>query len=145
MPKASDPSMCEPVSCSTISNANTPTPTSRPPTTPVASSDGSPRSSRLTPSSTDRWNADARSRDDGPVPELLVQHNGRVFEGLGDISAPTLVVVGSEDKLFLPAAEVMVKRMPDARKVVLDGAGHMANVDAPNEFNAAVSEFLEGM
>jgi pimeloyl-ACP methyl ester carboxylesterase len=80
----------------------------------------------------ERWNDAARSRGDG-----------RVFEGLDAISAPTLVVVGSEDALFLPASEVMERRIPGARRVVLEGAGHMANVDAPNEFNAAVSEFLE--
>jgi len=91
----------------------------------------------------ERWNDAARSRDDGPVHELLVQHDGRVFEGLDDISAPTLVVVGSEDALFLPASEVMERRIAGARRVVLEGAGHMANADAPNEFNAAVSEFLE--
>jgi pimeloyl-ACP methyl ester carboxylesterase len=67
-----------------------------------------------------------------------------VFEGLDDISVPTLVVVGSEDALFLPASEVMAKRIPGTHgRLVLEGAGHMANVDAPNEFNAAVSEFLE--
>ncbi|HEY1592440.1 MAG TPA: alpha/beta fold hydrolase [Solirubrobacteraceae bacterium] len=91
----------------------------------------------------ERWNDAARSRDDGPVHELLVQRDGRVFEGLDDISAPTLVVVGSEDALFLPASEVMERRIAGARRVVLEGAGHMANADAPNEFNAAVSEFLE--
>lgn len=91
----------------------------------------------------ERWNGAARSRDDGRVHELLVQHDGRVFDGLGAISAPTLIVVGSEDALFLPAAEVMERRIPGARRLVLEGAGHMANADAPNEFNAAVSEFLE--
>ena len=91
----------------------------------------------------DRWNDAARGRDDGPERELLVQHDARVFDGLGEVSAPTLVLVGSNDELFLPAADVMAERMPNARKVVLDGAGHMANADRPNEFNAAVNDFLE--
>jgi len=91
----------------------------------------------------ERWNSDARERPDGPVRELLVQHHARVFEGLGEISVPTLIVVGSEDKLFLPASEVMERRISGARRLVIDRAGHMANVDAPKEFNAAVSEFLE--
>jgi pimeloyl-ACP methyl ester carboxylesterase len=91
----------------------------------------------------DRWNEAARARDDGPERELLVQHDARVFDGLGEVSAPTLVVVGSNDELFLPAADVMAERMPNARKLVLDGAGHMANADRPNEFNAAVNDFLE--
>ncbi len=91
----------------------------------------------------DRWNAAARERPDGRVRELLVQHDATVFDGLGELSVPTLIVVGSEDGLFLPASEVMERRIAGARRVVLDGAGHMANVDAPVQFNAAVSEFLE--
>ena len=91
----------------------------------------------------DRWNEAARGRDEGPERELLVQRDARAFDGLGEVSAPTLVLVGSNDELFLPAADVMAERMPNARKVVLDGAGHMANADRPSEFNAAVNDFLE--
>jgi pimeloyl-ACP methyl ester carboxylesterase len=93
----------------------------------------------------ERWNADARKRPDGPVRELLVQHDSAVLDSLGEVSAPSLVVVGSKDELFLPAAVVMARRIPGARKLVLEGAGHMANVDAPNEFNAAVNDFLEDL
>lgn len=93
----------------------------------------------------ERWNTDARERPDGPVRELLVQHDSTVFDGLADVSVPTLIVVGSEDQLFLPASEVMTSRIAGSRRVVLGGAGHMANVDAPTEFNAAVNDFLEGL
>lgn len=93
----------------------------------------------------ERWNADARERPDGPVREVLVQHDSAVLDSLASVSAPSLVVVGSEDALFLPAAEVMARRIPGARKLVLEGAGHMANVDASNEFNAAVNDFLEDL
>ena len=74
---------------------------------------------------------------------MLVQQDGAVLQSLSDIAVPTLIVVGSEDQPFLAAAEVMHKRIPRARKIVLDGAGHAANLDAPTEFNAVVSEFLE--
>ena len=37
----------------------------------------------------------------------------------------------------------MAARIPGARKVVLEGAGHAANIDAAEAFNAAVHEFLE--
>lgn len=73
---------------------------------------------------------------------MLVQHDSSVFDALDQISVPTLVVVGAEDTQFLVAADVMVQRIPGARKVVLSGAGHAANMDAPEEFNAAVGEFL---
>jgi pimeloyl-ACP methyl ester carboxylesterase len=97
------------------------------------------------PEARERWNANARERPDGPARELLVQNDSVVFDSLAEISVPTLIVVGSRDELFLPASEVMERRIPGARRVILEGAGHMANADAPNEFNAAVSEFLEGL
>lgn len=73
---------------------------------------------------------------------ILTQRDASVFESLGEISVPTLVVVGSEDRQFLAAAEVMEQRIPGASRVVLPGAGHAANLDAPDEFNAAVGDFL---
>jgi pimeloyl-ACP methyl ester carboxylesterase len=73
---------------------------------------------------------------------MLVQHDSAVFDSLSQIAVPTLVVVGSEDTQFLAAADVMEASIPGARKVVLSGAGHAANLDAPEEFNAAVGDFL---
>lgn len=73
---------------------------------------------------------------------MLVQHDAAVFDALSEITVPTLVVVGSEDAQFLAAADVMEGRIPGARKAVLSGAGHAANMDAPEEFNAAVADFL---
>jgi pimeloyl-ACP methyl ester carboxylesterase len=93
----------------------------------------------------EKWNAAARDQPDGPVRELLAQHDSVILDTLDQVSVPTLVVVGSEDALFLPAADVMERRIPGARKVTLEGAGHLANVDAPTEFNAAVNDFLEGL
>lgn len=74
---------------------------------------------------------------------MLVQHDARVFEALSDVRVPTLIVVGADDKPFRAAADAMERRIPGARKVVLAGAGHAANMDAADRFNAAVSEFLE--
>ncbi len=76
---------------------------------------------------------------------LLVQRDARVIESLASIAVPTLVVVGAEDHRFLAAADYMATRIPGARKVVLDGAGHAANVDRPDEFNASVREFLDSV
>jgi pimeloyl-ACP methyl ester carboxylesterase len=46
------------------------------------------------------------------------------------------------DKPFLKAADYMASRIPDAKKVVLPGAGHAANIDQPEAFNQAVEDFL---
>ena len=64
-------------------------------------------------------------------------------EALDRIAVPTLVVAGSLDQLA-PAAgcERMAGRIPGARYVVLEGAGHLAHAEQPGAFNAALDKFL---
>ena len=59
------------------------------------------------------------------------------------IEAPTLVLWGAEDAL-VPAryADDFVAAIPDARKVVVDGAGHAVTLERPEEALAAVAGFL---
>ncbi len=76
---------------------------------------------------------------------ILTQRNGEVLESLGAIAVPTLVVVGERDERFLGAARMMARRIPDAREVIIEDAGHAANMDRPALFNRAVRDFLEGM
>lgn len=76
---------------------------------------------------------------------ILTQRDGEVFQSLGAIAVPTLIVVGAHDDRFLAAADVMARRIPGAREVVIEGAGHAANMDQPAEFDRAVREFLEGV
>ena len=73
---------------------------------------------------------------------VMAQHDARVIESLDQIRAPTLVVVGADDANFIRPAEYMAKRIPGARMVVLERAGHAANIDAAAGFNDAVREFL---
>ena len=62
---------------------------------------------------------------------------------VGEIRAPTLVVVGAADPVTAPPEiEPLAEGIPDARLVVLPGAAHLANVERPDEFGAAVSEHL---
>ena len=62
---------------------------------------------------------------------------------LEDIAAPTLVVVGEGDRTFpLAAMEELAKRIRGARLVRIPGAGHISNMERPQEFNRAVLEFL---
>ncbi|HUA33034.1 MAG TPA: alpha/beta fold hydrolase [Candidatus Binataceae bacterium] len=74
---------------------------------------------------------------------MLAQKDGRVIEGLPEIKVPTLVLVGANDKQFLPSADYMAAKIPGAEKVVLADAGHAANIDQPEAFNAAVRAFLD--
>lgn len=89
---------------------------------------------------------DSEHRDaSGPVNAArytLTQQDAHVIDGLPQIAVPTLVVVGSDDKPFLGAADYMAARIPHARKVVIPGAGHAPNVSHPGLFNDAVTRFL---
>ena len=76
---------------------------------------------------------------------ILTQRDASVIDSLADIAAPTLIVVGADDTPFLASADAMERRIPGARKVVVPDAGHAANIDRPDVFNAAVREFLEGV
>jgi pimeloyl-ACP methyl ester carboxylesterase len=62
---------------------------------------------------------------------------------LAKIAVPTLIVVGSDDA-FTPVAEaeLMYERIPGATLAVIDGAGHMPNLERPVEFNVALEAFL---
>ena len=59
------------------------------------------------------------------------------------IAAPTLVLAGSRDK-SAPAEGMqrMAAKIPGAKYAVIEGAGHLAYVEQPDRFNAAVDEFL---
>jgi pimeloyl-ACP methyl ester carboxylesterase len=74
---------------------------------------------------------------------VMAQKDARVITSLDSITAPTLVIVGAQDTEFLAGAEYMHRKIPNARKVVIDDAGHAANMDQPETFNTAVREFLE--
>jgi pimeloyl-ACP methyl ester carboxylesterase len=76
---------------------------------------------------------------------ILTQRDGEVFQSLGRIAAPALIVVGAEDDRFLAAADAMARLIPGASKVLIEQAGHAANMDQPAEFNRSVLEFLGDM
>jgi 3-oxoadipate enol-lactonase len=62
---------------------------------------------------------------------------------LEKIGVPTHVVVGDEDRLT-PAemSRAMAARIPGARLTLIRGAGHLSNLEQPEQFNRAVLEFL---
>ncbi len=72
-----------------------------------------------------------------PIPDLGLARR------LDRISAPTLVVFGEQDALVPPAyADDYVAGIPNARKAIIPGAGHLVPVERPAEVLAAIEEFL---
>lgn len=62
---------------------------------------------------------------------------------LAQIAVPTLIIGGSEDAISPPDVMAqMAAQIPNARHIVIKGAGHLSNLEKPIEFNAAIREFL---
>ncbi|HQY62328.1 MAG: alpha/beta hydrolase [Myxococcales bacterium] len=68
-----------------------------------------------------------------------------VLGSLPQISCPTLVLCGRDDR-STPVAknENIASRIPGARFVVIEGAGHMTPLEQPDAVNAQLLPFIEG-
>ncbi|MGH8742532.1 MAG: alpha/beta fold hydrolase [Burkholderiales bacterium] len=63
---------------------------------------------------------------------------------LEEIRVPTLVITGTEDQVYPPAmAHDIARRIPGAKLVEIEGAGHVSNLDQPARFNRALMDFLK--
>jgi 3-oxoadipate enol-lactonase len=66
------------------------------------------------------------------------------IERLGQIKAPTLVIIGSLDSMNLRnIADTLAANIPGARKVTIPGASHHPPVETPAEFNRVLLDFLK--
>ena len=73
--------------------------------------------------------------------ECLPTHDVRAR--LGEIAAPTLVLVGEHDEETpLAYAEALASGIRGARLQIIPGAGHISNLEAPETVNAALWEHL---
>jgi pimeloyl-ACP methyl ester carboxylesterase len=65
---------------------------------------------------------------------------------LPHITCPTMVIVGEEDQTTPPAeAEVIAQGIPGAKLAVIPGAGHLSNLEQPDQFNDVVGKFAAGL
>ncbi len=65
------------------------------------------------------------------------------IDRLHELSVPTLIVCGECDvPTMILAAAAMEQGIPSARKIMLTNAGHLPNMERPDEFNRAVKAFL---
>jgi pimeloyl-ACP methyl ester carboxylesterase len=62
---------------------------------------------------------------------------------LEDVVCPTLVIAGSLDyPEVLRAADEMTARIPNSKKVIIDGSGHVPSYEQPENFLRHLLEFL---
>lgn len=73
--------------------------------------------------------------------QLLPTHDVR--HRLGEITVPTLVIVGELDEETPPAySEELHAVIADSRFEIISGVGHISPAEAPNAFNALIRNFL---
>jgi 3-oxoadipate enol-lactonase len=61
-----------------------------------------------------------------------------------EIRVPTLIIGGEEDTVYPPElARAMAARIPGAELAMMKGAGHLANLEQPEEFNRILLAFLK--
>lgn len=66
------------------------------------------------------------------------------YDRLPEIAAPTLVIAGTEDRIFaVENSRILASRIPGAELVTLDGVGHDLPVEAPEALNRAIHDFLK--
>lgn len=77
-------------------------------------------------------------------PALRRRPDPPAVERLGEISAPTLVVTGDQDVPDVERiAELIISRIPGARRAVMQGADHVVNMRRPADFTARLLGFLD--
>lgn len=73
--------------------------------------------------------------------EAIVHYDFR--HRLPEVVCPALIVWGDRDRLVsVRDASAFEQSIPDSRKVIFEGTGHMAMLERPAAFNALLREFL---
>ena len=65
-------------------------------------------------------------------------------EAIGEVTVPTLLVVGQEDVITpVSCMDSAMRKISNARMVVIPDCGHMSSMESPLIFNAALTTFLQ--
>lgn len=76
-------------------------------------------------------------------PNLMQAIVPPVIDRVSEITTPTLLVVGELDHPDIHSRiDFLDKTMVDSRKVVIEGAGHIVNMERPERFNLEIAEFV---
>ena len=66
-------------------------------------------------------------------------------EALRSLRVPTLLIAGERDAISVETTRQLEALLPDVRRVVIAGAGHVVNLEKPESFNEALRDFLSGI
>jgi pimeloyl-ACP methyl ester carboxylesterase len=77
------------------------------------------------------------------VPREFLKPSPAAIDKLEQVKVPTLVLVGEKDVFQREQADLLARRVPGVRVIVVPGGGHLLNLTSPKEFQAAVTSFLK--
>ena len=61
------------------------------------------------------------------------------------IQIPTLIIAGRHDKTFLELSRELNQKIENSQFIVLEEAGHMLNLEFPDEFNVELQNFIKSI
>ncbi len=90
--------------------------------------------------------------------QMIEEHSGAIWadvqrgnypksndlEHVHEINVPTLLIAGEKDKIFVPLSEELHKRIKNSRLEIMKNAGHILNLEFPQEFNRTLEQFISG-
>lgn len=83
-----------------------------------------------------------QTSDDGYVSATRALQRLDLLPRLGGMTRPTLYVVGAEDGPHPAAMAAMHDKTPESRLITINDAAHLANLEQPDAFRAAVAGFM---
>lgn len=77
---------------------------------------------------------------------MALASRSETCSSLHSIKVPVLIVVGADDQITPPeTAQKMHKLIPQSKLKILDYAGHLSNLEAPESFNMHLLTFLKSL
>lgn len=103
------------------------------------------------------WYKDDREDIRQLMEEMIDHHSGAVWmdpmrgkyprtrdlDHVQRISVPTLILVGELDRVFVPLARELHKKIRTSELKIYENTGHMLNLEAPDRFNGDIKAFLD--
>lgn len=75
----------------------------------------------------------------------LIRRN-TLLDRLGSVTAPALVIVGAEDASLPPScSQRLAAALANAELLVIEQAGHLSNLEQPEQVTAAMLEYLDAI
>ena len=86
--------------------------------------------------------------NDDPV-EQIISDKAPAPEILKNIKSPTLILIGELENTtrrgnkIIEVSNILEANIPNSKKVILPGVGHMSNMENPENFNKEVLNFIK--